>query len=232
MSGRDRASRVRSRLCRETSRVPARARQSQNVPVSYPREVQISSRRQHDMPICRAFLKPSDGLEPSTPSLPWRFRGGTSGHGPSLAMTFFLQISRLSRVSRARACPRVLGPMYPSRTRGSLPVCKTSNRRAWTQVHTLLSRTGRRPHSTHRVPWVVGRTGCGAEHASPIQRQGVRVLGGLRRGWLVVGCSRLQVSVGERHRHRSVTDGACDALGRAIPDVAGREDAGPAGFER
>ena len=39
MSGRDRVSRARFRLCRETSRVPA---QSQNVPVSYPLSVRFS----------------------------------------------------------------------------------------------------------------------------------------------------------------------------------------------
>jgi hypothetical protein len=42
VSGRDPVSRTRSRPCRETSRVPASARQSQNVPVSYSREIQIS----------------------------------------------------------------------------------------------------------------------------------------------------------------------------------------------
>jgi hypothetical protein len=40
--GRHRVSQTRSRLCRGTSRVPASARQSQNVPVSYPRSVGIS----------------------------------------------------------------------------------------------------------------------------------------------------------------------------------------------
>jgi hypothetical protein len=39
-----------------------------------------------------AFAEPSDGLEPSTPSLPWRFEGGTGGHGRTLAITLFLQI--------------------------------------------------------------------------------------------------------------------------------------------
>jgi hypothetical protein len=43
VSGGDRVSRARFRLCRETSRMPASARQSQNVPVSYPRSAHISS---------------------------------------------------------------------------------------------------------------------------------------------------------------------------------------------
>jgi hypothetical protein len=38
----------------------------------------------------------------------------------------FLTI-RSRRVGRARACPRVLLLMYPSRTRGLLPVLKTCN---------------------------------------------------------------------------------------------------------
>jgi hypothetical protein len=37
-------------------------------------------------------LEPSDGLEPSTPSLPWRFPGVTRVHARSLAAQFLLQI--------------------------------------------------------------------------------------------------------------------------------------------
>jgi hypothetical protein len=37
-----RSSRARSRPCRETSRAPASARESQNVPVSYPRRIDIA----------------------------------------------------------------------------------------------------------------------------------------------------------------------------------------------
>jgi hypothetical protein len=37
-------------------------------------------------------IKPPPGLEPGTASLPWRFEGGTGGHGRTLAITFFLQI--------------------------------------------------------------------------------------------------------------------------------------------
>jgi hypothetical protein len=40
---------------------------------------------------------------------------------------FFLQIGPSSRVSDARACPRVLKLMYPSRTRGSLSVGETED---------------------------------------------------------------------------------------------------------
>ena len=80
--------------------------------------------RQQKSPFA-GILEPSDGLEPSTPSLPWRFPGATGGHGRAFAITFRLQIGSSRRVSRARPCPRVPRLMYPSRTRGSLSVCKT-----------------------------------------------------------------------------------------------------------
>jgi hypothetical protein len=35
-----------------------------------PSRVSTGSRNRQNKPICRGFLKPSDGLEPSTPSLP------------------------------------------------------------------------------------------------------------------------------------------------------------------
>jgi hypothetical protein len=73
------------------------------------------------------ILEPSDGLEPSTPSLPWRFRGGTGGHRRALATTFFLQIESSRRVASARACPRVPSLMYPSRTHAVLSVYQTAN---------------------------------------------------------------------------------------------------------
>jgi hypothetical protein len=78
-------------------------------------------------PFAGLLSKPSDGLEPSTPSLPWRFRGGTGGHRRALAITFLLQIVPSRRVSRARACPLVRGLMYPSRTRGVLSVLETDD---------------------------------------------------------------------------------------------------------
>jgi len=79
------------------------------------------------IPFCGAFAEPSDGLEPSTPSLPWRSPGGTGVHGRTLEITFFLQIASSRCISRARACPRVPALVYPSRTRGLLSVFKTHN---------------------------------------------------------------------------------------------------------
>jgi hypothetical protein len=54
--------------------VPASGRASENVPVSYPRGADAASVQTTKRPIGRAFSKPSDGLEPSTPSLPSRTR--------------------------------------------------------------------------------------------------------------------------------------------------------------
>jgi hypothetical protein len=91
--------------------------------------------------ICSGFVvlrEPSDGLEPSTPSLPWRFRGGTGGHGRTLAVTFFLQIECLRRVLSVRACPRVPNLMYPSRTRTTLSVCKTGDKPTARQPRRIL----------------------------------------------------------------------------------------------
>ncbi len=87
----------------------------------------IPCRQQKD-PFAGRLLKPSSGLEPETPSLPWRFRGGTGGHDRALAITFLLQNEPSGRVGRARACPRVLDLMYPSRTRAALSKCKTGNK--------------------------------------------------------------------------------------------------------
>ena len=71
--------------------------------------------------------KPSDGLEPSTRSLPWRSRRGNRVHGRSFARTLVLQIRRYECVGSAHACPAVLSLMYPSRTREPLSVLKTHN---------------------------------------------------------------------------------------------------------
>src|SRR5437762_3102899 len=53
-------------------------------------------------PFAGLFRKPSDGLEPSTPSLPSRFRGGNRGHDRASAVTFFLQIGASGRLNDAR----------------------------------------------------------------------------------------------------------------------------------
>ena len=76
MAGTDRLARRRQR-----SRVSANARQCPNVYPSRTREAEGMPPQATRQPHLQGFcLKPSDGLEPSTPSLPFRFRGGTSGH--------------------------------------------------------------------------------------------------------------------------------------------------------
>jgi hypothetical protein len=74
-------------------------------------------------PILRAVLqriKPSDGLEPSTPSLPWRFRGVTRVHARSLAAQFLLQIELSGRLRMRRETSRVSFLMCPFCVRGLL----------------------------------------------------------------------------------------------------------------
>jgi len=63
-------------------------------------------------PICRCF-KPSDGREPSTPSLPWRFRGVTRVHARSPATQFLLQIGSFDWEEMRRETSRVSFLMCP-----------------------------------------------------------------------------------------------------------------------
>src|SRR5207247_7695019 len=68
--------------------------------------------RQLNIAICRYF-KPSDGLEPSTPSLPWRFSGVTRVHARSLATQFLLQIGMNLTAEMRRETSRVSFLMCP-----------------------------------------------------------------------------------------------------------------------
>jgi hypothetical protein len=70
------------------------------------------------VPICRHFSKLSDGLEPSTPSLPWRFRGVTRVHARSLATQFLLQIGPFGGLEMRREPSRVPFLMCPFCVRG------------------------------------------------------------------------------------------------------------------
>jgi hypothetical protein len=94
----------------------------------------VQAERKRKAAICTAFVEPSDGLEPSTPSLPWRFPGGTYVHGRALASKFLLQIDLSGCVLSVRARPRVPELMYPSRTRAVLSVCQTDDQ----QVHDVI----------------------------------------------------------------------------------------------
>jgi len=105
-----------------------RAARSRRVPSEFPqRAAAAAGHARRTRKVAAKRLKPSDGLEPSTPTLPWRFWGGNGGHGRALASTMCLQFGDILDVGRDRACPRVLGLVYPSRTRGLLSDHKTDN---------------------------------------------------------------------------------------------------------
>src|SRR5215203_6199901 len=70
--------------------------------------------------ISAAFVEPSDGLEPSTPSLPWRFRGVTRVHARSSATRFLLQIGLMQRGTMRRETSRVSFLMCPFCVRAEL----------------------------------------------------------------------------------------------------------------
>src|SRR5258705_12898836 len=80
-------------------------------------------------PTCGAFAEPSDGLEPSTPSLPWRFRDVTYVHGRARSAIFSLQIEHSPACRIARPYPRLPSLVYPSRTRAMLSVLATEDAR-------------------------------------------------------------------------------------------------------
>jgi hypothetical protein len=89
----------------------ARRKASRSPPASFPSQRGLSERlapkwpsNSHQTPFKEAkqmrssasiCLKPSVGLEPTTPSLPWRFRGKTSVHGRACKVTKALQIAAL-----------------------------------------------------------------------------------------------------------------------------------------
>ena len=82
------------------------------------------------VPISGAFAEPSDGLEPSTPSLPWKSGRVTRVHRRSIRTQFFLQIgaNQLSRMRREASrvsflmcpfCVRVVMPGEATSLRGA-----------------------------------------------------------------------------------------------------------------
>src|SRR5688500_5704040 len=84
----------------------------------------MQNERRRKALVCRAFAEPSDGLEPSTPSLPWRFPGVTRVHARSLPAQFLLQIgpSDASRMRREAShvsflmCPFCVRRLVPETT--------------------------------------------------------------------------------------------------------------------
>jgi hypothetical protein len=77
--------------------------------------------------ICWPFVKPSDGLEPSTPSLPWRFWGVTRVHARSLATHFLLQIALVLTPKMRREASRVSFLMCPFCVRALMSISTTDS---------------------------------------------------------------------------------------------------------
>jgi hypothetical protein len=85
-----------------------------------------SESRQHYRPVCRDFFKPSGGLEPPTPSLPWRIRvtvaagrncacvGALPGIRYFLDPVAPLPRRTLSLLEKPGTCPRNLSPNFPT----------------------------------------------------------------------------------------------------------------------
>jgi hypothetical protein len=67
-------------------------------------------------PFAGLLSNPSDGLEPSTPSLPSWGRGGKRGHARVLATTKAPQTDRIRRGGVTRAWTRVVGLMFAPRS--------------------------------------------------------------------------------------------------------------------
>jgi hypothetical protein len=96
------------------------------------------------------LFKPSDGLEPSTPSLPWRFSGVTRVHARSPATKFLLQIGLLQAMEMRRATSRVSFLMCPFCVRALMP--------SQTPTHPLRSQSCRQgcpgPERDSRSKWL------------------------------------------------------------------------------
>jgi hypothetical protein len=103
--GRWRVSSTSRRVARRRAcpRVPARRKMD---PSRTPEASDFRRPRQHSMPICWAFGKPSDGLEPSTPSLPCDVCGERSLTGATVSACS-RPFSGLRRAILAPRCPLV-----------------------------------------------------------------------------------------------------------------------------
>jgi hypothetical protein len=99
--GRDRLSRPRPTLRRETSRVPASARQSQNAPVSYPRSVETSPSQATLNPYLQGFcvIPLTDSNRPPPP-----YHGTTQASGRNPRQRFSLVWAVLEAVPFASDC--------------------------------------------------------------------------------------------------------------------------------
>jgi hypothetical protein len=121
-----------------------------------------------------SLLKPSDGLEPSTPSLPWRFRAAACDLGTPLGSAACLQSGPFLRflhpTSKDPEPPRRASNLSPEPSPNGIRTC----RRRWQQVS--VARESARTSGTespcraigsgsHRAPIVSARRGTAASPA-------------------------------------------------------------------
>ena len=88
--------------------------------------IAIKDNKNPRFPGISSLLKPSDGLEPSTPSLPWRFRGVTRVHARSSATQFLLQIELILAGDMRREASRLSFLMCPFCVRAVLTSTTTA----------------------------------------------------------------------------------------------------------
>jgi hypothetical protein len=107
----------------------ARRRRTSRVPEMCPECVRVFLKQTTTKcQFAGTFTKPSDGLEPSTPSLPWRFWRVTRVHARSLTTRFFLQIRPFDEVAMRRETSRVSFLMCPFYVRVVLLMLTTNLR--------------------------------------------------------------------------------------------------------
>src|SRR6266511_4002298 len=95
-------------LCRETSRVPASVRQSQNVPVSYPRRIKISPSRATQYAHLQGFL-PSPLTDSNRRPPPYHFGVAATGGNPQQRILLVFAASALGRFAIGCHWLRLLG---------------------------------------------------------------------------------------------------------------------------
>jgi hypothetical protein len=115
-------------MCRETSRVPASARQFQNVPVSYPRRIEISpTRATHHVHLQGFYTSPltdSNRRPPPYHSTPRREARASAGHGGHENPA-----NRRDRAKRNdRMWTRVPALMFPQCSLAAVPALTTARR--------------------------------------------------------------------------------------------------------
>ena len=119
------------------------------------------------------FVKPSDGLEPSTPSLPSWNQAGSAGTGGSSRARKRRKPRDLTDVTRA--CPRVDGLMFASRshamasTQTTDPCCgfeglQLSTLARWGADRLSRATVACRPRAERQLPPEAAR-GCGRDYA-------------------------------------------------------------------